>query len=114
MSAQVAFAGRPDGAGRPDHSSRPDDAGRPERKYACCVLGEKDGEIDGISGTMLFYQQSGSPMKAFGVLQMDEDAVMVEDNTQREQRYMGITQGASADTCLSQGALWPFGAADIE
>ena len=79
-------------------------AGRPARKYACCELGGDDS----LTGTLFFWQHERGPMHVKGHLLMDAADVVVEEGTETEARYMGISANASDGTCLDLGALWPF------
>ena len=86
-------------------------ADRPERRYACCVLEEKTGEMYGINGTVYMWQQDGDLLKVSGELSMNANDVMGEDG---ESRYMGISENAQADTCEDPGSLWPFPYDDMQ
>ena len=84
-----------------------------ENIYAKCVVTEKtmeeEGEPMGMQGTMLFMQETGSNMIAWGILSTDEE-IVPEDGSCKELRYVGISEFAPADTCSKgqMGSLWPF------
>ena len=83
--------------------------GKPEWTYACCKVAEKDGDADGITGALFFIQSDRQKgMKTFGSLSMNADSV---DESGEECRYLGITEGASDDTCANPGDEWHFGEA---
>lgn len=65
------------------------------------IFGE---DVYGVKGTLLFYQEEGESLKAWGILTTDEDL----DEDAENVHYLGISETSQEDTCDMMGANWPL------